>query len=107
MRYYIFKLPSNNPNWCEDVESEQIDLGDYVPVWTDEVGEGPSSDSEFLEELFMIFNVNHPEHYAAPSMSVGDIVLIRRNSGDVYYAVQGIGFKEVKLLEANWYDPCR
>ena len=100
MRYYIFKLPFNNPNWNRP--QEQIDLKDFVPVWTgtaDEFKLETDDNYELLERIFEKFNVNIPEGYAASSLSVGDVVLLEEKfiSLRKYYCCDMIGWKEVQL----------
>ena len=98
MRYFICKLPFNNPSWCREPALETIKLGDYVPVWTGEVEHDPAYEIEHtLEHLFLDFNMNIPEHYAASSMSVGDLVGLTIGEDVRYFICAGIGWKEVKI----------
>lgn len=105
MRYYIFKVPFNSPNWNR--EFKEVNFGDYVPVWTgtteteDFVLE-TDDDFELLERLFEKFNIRIPEHYAASSLSVGDIIGLQKNPSIArdqleYYMCCGIGWEKVKV----------
>lgn len=98
-RYYILKLPANDPHWCCDVPTElnKKDLRNYVRVWTDEIEYKDITSA--LEKLFYIFNVNHPEHYAASSLSVGDIIAIRNmeENTEEFYGCSFIGWKHLKI----------
>jgi hypothetical protein len=95
-RYYIYQLPHNNPNLFRHFkEDQEIDLGDYVPTWTDECGY--QNDLEICEKLFEKFNLDHPNNFAGHSMSVSDIVVIVNGRDDVKaYYCDAIGFKEIK-----------
>ena len=100
VRYYILKLPVNNPAWCRE-PGDTFDRKDkdYVPVWTDIIEYMDGEELEFeLEELFRKFNMQHPEHYAAPSLSVGDIIMLQWVLDDrrEFYACCGCGWKEMK-----------
>lgn len=70
-------------------ESRGFDLKDYEAVYKGEI-EGESPD-EMLEELFEIFNINHPEDYNGHSLSVSDVVKL----GDDYYYCDSIGWKKL------------
>ena len=49
----------------------------------------------FLNDVFRIFNIEHPEDYEARSLSVGDVVRL----GGFYFAVQKVGFKHIPSWE--------
>jgi len=90
-RYYLFQLPSSNPkifrHYSDNVE---IDLDEYVPVYTEECGYMP--DLELCEKLFEKFNINHPVGFAAHSMSTSDIVMIKDGADMKFYYCDAIGF---------------
>jgi hypothetical protein len=44
-----------------------------------------------LENIYHLFNNNHPKDYKSRSLSIGDLVKIN----DEYYMVESIGFKKV------------
>lgn len=46
-----------------------------------------------LEELFKIFNINHPEDFRGHSLSVSDIVKL----GNKYYFCDSYGWKEIEF----------
>jgi hypothetical protein len=96
-RYYIFQLPHNNPNIFRHFkEDKDIDLGDYVPVWTDECGY--QNDLEICEKLFQKFNIDHPKNFAGHSMSVSDIVMFRDGNVNTFYYCDSIGFKKINKI---------
>ena len=52
-------------------------------------------DAEALEELFIQFNVNHPADFKGHSLSVSDVIALKRQGQvDVFY-VDSFGFKEL------------
>lgn len=101
MRYYIYKRTFNDPNWNKP--TEKIDLSDFVPVWTGtsdefELGCALEEDRnyELLEALFRKFNVEIPEHYAASSLSVGDVITLTAGANTVKrFMCDFVGWKEV------------
>ena len=65
-------------DWCKD----KINLNDYKVVYEGVIipNEGPIENT--LEELFEIFNIDHPKDYTGRSLSVSDIVEI---DGENYF----------------------
>lgn len=99
MRYYILKVPFTSPNWNRELK--EINSDDYVPVWTgtsEEFKLETDEVFELLERLFEKFNINHPENYAASSLSVGDVVALQKRSDlkPEYYMCCGIGWEKVE-----------
>ena len=64
---------------------EVPDIRDYNVVYTADYGEkeknldDPKRLKSYLENIFYIFNVNHPEGFTGHSLSVSDIVAVIRN----------------------------
>lgn len=102
VRYYIFKLPLNNPGWCRELKGDKFNIDDYMPVWTDETQSYPHTPTEILEELFTKFNIDIPEHYAAPSLSVGDIICLQYTGCTEYYVCCGVGWKKVQPVSGGY-----
>ena len=48
-----------------------------------------------LEEIFLKFNVSHPDDFTGYSLSVSDIVVLRKNGAVSCYYVDSVGFKEL------------
>ena len=84
--YKIYQLDANNENvrldgkLFKDWDMLNRTCGfcfnwEYKLVWEDgiEVDENVSSE-EILDDLFFIFNQNHPKNYYGRSMSVSDVV---------------------------------
>jgi hypothetical protein len=54
-----------------------VDLGKYAAIYEGDVD--GQDDETVLEDLFRTFNIDHPADFRAPSMSVGDIVMLDRS----------------------------
>lgn len=52
-------------------------------------------DTDDLEDIFAIFNMNHPEGYRGRSLSMSDIVELYDESGGTFFYCDTIGFKQV------------
>ncbi len=55
------------------------------------------TDEIYLDNIYEIINFHKPEDYHARSVSVSDVILLRRGGISKWYYVDSIGFKEV-----NW-----
>lgn len=106
-RFYIFKLPINNPGWGRELKGDKFNIDDRVPVWTETIDWLTPTDevyvSEVLDKLFEMFNINIPTGYAAPSMSVGDIVELHTADGPKFYACMCVGWKEVQAVQGDYH----
>lgn len=63
----------------------KFDISIYDEVWSGEV------QADDLEDVYTIFNVNHPEGYTGRSLSVSDLV----KTEDGLYFCDSIGFRKV------------
>ena len=52
-------------------------------------------DNEVLEELFQMFNISRPQDFEGHSLSVSDVIAIKRNGEVSVHYVDSIGFKEL------------
>lgn len=50
---------------------------------------------QFLNDIFRIFNIEHPANYRNRSLSVGDVIQI----GKLYFAVEPVGFRHVPVWD--------
>lgn len=67
-------------------------LNDYNVIYTSELSDDfNKSDMQLCEDVFNIFNLNHPDDFVGHSLSVSDIVAINGN----YFYCDDFGF--VKL----------
>ena len=67
-----------------------VDGKDYRMVYRDNLNE-----NESLDELYARFNLEQPEGFVGHSMSVSDVIVIRRNGEMKAYFVDDVGFSEL------------
>ena len=60
----------------------------------DKVFEGEVSCGN-LEEVYQMFNINHPDGYRGRSLSVSDVVEVASEEKSTFYFCNSIGFKEI------------
>ncbi|MBR4953119.1 MAG: hypothetical protein IKZ30_01245 [Oscillospiraceae bacterium] len=68
-----------------------VNLKDYEVVYTGVI-EPRDTAAQTLEDIFVMFNINHPADYQNRSMSVSDLVGLE---GDGLYFCDSIGFKKI------------
>ena len=64
----IYQLPIENERVFAGLDRDKVNLNDYEEVWSGEV------EAKDLEDVYFIFNMNHPLDYKGRSLSVSDIV---------------------------------
>lgn len=64
----------------------------YEVVYHGSIGKAAGIDEQ-LEALYTKFNIDHPEDFRGQSMSVSDIVALKRASEVSFYYVDSFGFK--------------
>lgn len=73
---------------------KNANLNDYNLInyykTTDESRHKPVN--RFLEDVFYAFNMSHPDDFVGHSLSVSDIVAIKRNNTVEFYFTDTIGF---------------
>lgn len=72
--------------------SGRVKMGNYNLVYKAPLG------NENLNSLFYRFNVNHPEDYEAPSLSVSDVIVITDGRTSEANFVEPVGFKEIEFV---------
>lgn len=67
-------------------------FNDYKKVY-----EGEMEQKNILENLFVIFNINHPEDFSGHSLSVSDLVALKKDGNDYWYwyYCDSYGWKEI------------
>ena len=73
---------------------KEFDFSIYKEVWSGEL------DISNLDDIFRIFNVEHPSDFKGHSLSVSDIVQIVNsdtNTPDGYYYCDSIGWKKIDI----------
>lgn len=101
--YHIYQTDADYVFHSWNMSKEKFNIDDYYKVYSgvlidsitygDKVSNCNENDNEVLEELFMMFNVNHPEDYKARSLSVSDVVAIVRKNVTRYYYCDSMGWK--------------
>lgn len=52
-------------------------------------------DSDILEQIFRIFNTEHPKDYTGRSLSVSDVVELYENDSSRFYFCDSMGFRKI------------
>jgi len=52
--------------------------------------------NEILEELFQVFNLSRPQDFEGHSLSVSDVIALKRNGEVSVHYVDSIGFKDLQ-----------
>ena len=52
--------------------------------------------NEILEELFQMFNLSRPQDFEGHSLSVSDVIALKRNGEVSVHYVDSIGFKDLQ-----------
>lgn len=77
----------------------KVDMQNYDKVYS-----GAMFPSENLESIYTRFNVDRPEDFRGHSLSVSDVVVIRRNGQETAHYCDSFGFSEVpEFLEPENY----
>ena len=72
----------------------EVERSNYELVYTGQLQESAST-ADALNKLYEQFNLNHPEDYHHPSMSVSDIVAVKRDGVVSCHYCDTVGFTEV------------
>ena len=70
-----------------------VDLKRYNCVYVGKIAADGKDVNSVLEELFEIFNINHPEDFMGRSLSVSDVVML----DEKYYYCCNMEWIEVKV----------
>lgn len=91
MNYTI--LQQINPTF-RVTEEENIKKEQYKTVYSGTIEEGDLNKNQILENIFIKFNVSHPEGFKGHSLSTSDIVILDNEA----YLCDMIGWKKVNLI---------
>ena len=69
---------------------EVIYYADLPAMWQD------APNNEVLEELFQVFNLSRPQDFEGHSLSVSDVIALKRNGDVSVHYVDSIGFKDLQ-----------
>lgn len=109
--YEIYQLPLANENIFKPYSKElEIDIFNYVGVYSDDY-DSTYSNEDICEELYNNFNLSSPTHFIGHSMSISDIIRIKKLKDeeiveDKFYYCDIVGFKEVtdKISKTREYN---
>ena len=101
-QYHIYQTDADYRFLWWDASKDKFTIDDYYKVYSGELIDSikygneitacNEDDYEILERLFETFNVNRPEDYNARSLSVSDVVEIRRKDIVRYYYCDNMGW---------------
>lgn len=105
--YAIYQLKSDaelenlmfmDLEWVRE-KGHRVEFSNYEMVYA-----APWDISLELDEIYTMFNANHPKDYKTRSVSVSDVIVIKRGGIIECYYVDGIGYKEITL---EFWQPFR
>ena len=79
-----------------DKKGWMVDRGNYDLVDTGTLQPAAKDQAAILEELYARFNLNHPADFTGHSLSMSDIVALRKSGKVSCHYVDTYGFREVK-----------
>ena len=91
MNYTI--LQQINPTF-RVMKEENIKKEEYKTVYSGTIEEGDLNKNQILENIFIKFNVSHPEDFKGHSLSMSDIVVLDNET----YLCDMVGWKKVNLI---------
>ena len=96
MKYKILQIKdSKNCNYLFDSYERAVKYGfnleDYKVVYEGDRDFDFVDDLDCLEQLFYIFNCQHPKDFRGHSLSVSDVVYLNGN----YFYVDSFGYKKL------------
>lgn len=102
-QYHIYQTDADYRFLWWEAAKDKFTIDDYHKIYSGELIDAikygnettvcNEDDYEVLEKLFETFNINRPEDYNARSLSVSDIVEIRRKDITRYYYCGNMGWK--------------
>ena len=101
--YHIYQTNADYKFLSWNLAKNKFSIDDYHKVYSgilidsitygDEINICNNNDDKVLEDLYEIFNINHPEDFKARSLSVSDVVEISRKNTAKYYYCDSMGWK--------------
>lgn len=102
--YYLFQLKEESDKARElrfmsmkdlNQSGQTIDGKNYSLVYQGKLNPENQSTGEILESLYELFNLYHPDDFRGHSLSVSDVIVLRKDGRDQAYYVDAFGFKQV------------
>lgn len=91
MRFSIYQLNEKAPRMFSFNEYEKIQSSISIA----ELPYDKVYDAELTEDIFRIFNIDHPDDFKGHSLSVSDIVVLEQSGKKTAYYVEPIGFRDI------------
>ncbi|WMJ22701.1 YodL domain-containing protein [Paludicola sp. MB14-C6] len=73
------------------LENESVDSSIYAKVFEGNVG------TDNLDQIYLIFNVNHPKDFLGHSLSISDVIEIEGSPKSSFYFCNTFGFLEINF----------
>ena len=67
----------------------------YEMVYSGYLENHESDTSNVLEDIYTMFNINHPKDFKGHSLSISDVVVIKTEKQSKAYYVDSIGFADI------------
>lgn len=75
---------------------DEIKLSNYNKVYEGDMSMiSMGSQANFLESIYMKFNIDRPDNFRGHSLSVSDVIVLHQNGKDTAHYVDSFGFKEL------------
>lgn len=102
-QYHIYQTNADYKFLGWETAKNKFTIDDYNKVYSGEIIDiirygnelikSNEDDYRVLEEMFETFNLNHPNDYSGRSLSISDVVEIKRKDKTRYYYCDSIGWK--------------
>lgn len=84
-------------SWNSEYTQKNFNLKAYTEVYKGEYDPTGRTTKQILEVLFKKFNVKRPEDFHGHSLSISDIVVIKRGSHTRYYYCGSFGWTQLAV----------
>lgn len=96
MKFSIYQLNEKAPRMFRFNEYEKIQNSiSIAELPYDKVYDAELTEDMSLEDIFRIFNIDHPDDFKGHSLSVSDIVVLEQSGKKTAYYVEPIGFRDI------------
>ena len=96
--YVIYQLKKNSENMDRVFMPLKYLHEKHILVQREKyalVYRAPLEEGESLDGLYLKFNLDHPSDFTGHSLSVSDVVVLRKDGAETAYYVDDMGFTEV------------
>lgn len=70
----------------------------HIPVQREKYAlayQAPLEEGKTLDDLYLKFNLDHPSDYTGHSLSISDVIVLRKDGAETAYYVDDMGFAKV------------